>query len=362
VAGWTGYGATTNGFTAFSNALDALNGSSRLTQSLLSRTSAYTLVTSNGIGGPLNGNAVESTTVLSAQGQTGLVHGILQRNLNGLFLPQQTNQETVPTFTLKGGIKSPEFKLTEAAQAPPVDWPSSSATTKLSGADSINGQIAAYRYFSYVLLKNVYLPNITGDHLDDIHYFFPSSLNTSINYHFYDPNQILWPGLQNNFGPYVLPCSSVSADGLTCTVYLFSNNDPVVFTQNDFIAMRAQISTEIHYLTDTLQYLVTGSTNMKDIISGGNSNVGLALTGAAATILGSKLVPVPPTTQVTTSWQSILSMISGVASLASAVPGLGEIAGIAELGTNAAKIFGGGSSAVGGILGIASGAGVSALP
>jgi Bacterial Ig-like domain (group 3) len=357
VAGWTGYGTTTNAFTAFSKALEALNGSSRLTQSLISPTSAYTLITSNGIGGPLNGNAVESTTVLSAQGQTGLVHGILQRNLNGLFLPQQTNQETVPTFTLKGGIDSPEFKLTEAAQAPPVDWPSNSATTKLPGADSISGQISAYRYFSYVLLKNVYLPNITGDHLDDIHYFFPSSLNTSINYHFYDPKQILWPGLPNNFGPYVKPCYSVSGDGLTCTVYLFSNSDPVVFTQNDFVAMRTQISTEIHYLTDTLQYLVTGSTNMKDIISGGNSNVGLALTGAAATILGSKLVPVPPTTQVTTSWQSILSMISGVASLASAVPGLGEIAGIAELGTNAAKIFGGGSSAVGGILGIASGAG-----
>ncbi|WP_074652503.1 Ig-like domain-containing protein [Terriglobus roseus] len=353
VAGWQGYNQAMNGFAKFSAALDALNGTSRLTQSLLSPASAYTFVTSKGAGGPLNGSAIESTTVLSAQGQTGLIHGILQRNLNGLFLPQQTNQETADTFTLKGGINSPEFKLTEVAMAQPVDWPSTNLTTQLPGTDSISGQLGAYKYFSYVLLKNVYLPSLTGSHLDDLHYFFPSSLNTSINYHYYDPNVILWPG-GNPIGPYVLPCSSVN--GNTCTVNLLAN-ETVSFTENDFLAMRQQLSTEIHDLTDTLQYMITGSTNMKDIISGGNSNVGLALTGAASTILGSKLVPVPPTTKVTTSWQSIVSMIGGVASLASAIPGLGEVAGIAQLGTDAAKIFGGSSSAIGGVLGMASGAG-----
>jgi hypothetical protein len=156
-------------------------------------------------------------------------------------------------------------------------------------------------------------------------------------------------------GPYVLPCGSIS--GSTCTSDIFGANDLLVFTENDFLAVRTQLSSEIHYLTDTLQFMVTGSTNMKDVVAGGNANVGLALTGAAATILGSKLVPAPPTTVVTTSWQNIVSMIGGIASLGSAIPGLGEIAGVVELGTTAAKIFGGTASAVGGVAGIAAGAG-----
>lgn len=97
------------------------------------------------MGGPLTGTSVESTTELSAPGQSGFVHGIMERNLNGLFTPQQTNQESQALFVAKGGNKSPEFALTEATQQQPVDWPSSSQTTLLPGASSISGQTAAYR-------------------------------------------------------------------------------------------------------------------------------------------------------------------------------------------------------------------------
>jgi hypothetical protein len=350
--------ASTNGFMEFSQAVQRLNGSPNLTLSLGTQGSAYTLISAPGNGGPLNGQIVESTTVLSAQGQTGLVHGILQRNLNGLFLPAQTSQETKALFAAKGGVSSSDFKLTEIALQQPSDWPSSSQKTLLSGASSLSGQLAAYRYLSWVLLNNIYMKGIQGPHQDDIHYFFTGSSNTFINYHTYDPTVISWPDGTTAFGPYVSPCNSITGPNLDiCTSNIFGTNDPLVFTLIDFLAVRNQLSLEVRYLTDTLQFMVNGSTNLKDVIAAGNSNVGIALTGAAATILSSKLVSVPPTTTVGVSWQNIVSMIGGVSSLLSAVPGLGEIAGVADLATTGAKIFGGTANAVGGAASLAAGAG-----
>ncbi|RSL19040.1 Ig-like domain-containing protein [Edaphobacter aggregans] len=360
VGGFNGtYGGPSNGFTEFANALSAFGAQPNLVQYLFNSGDAYTLITSPGMGGPLNGNSVESTTHLSAQGQSGFVHGIMQRNLNGLFTPQQTNQESQALFVVKGGNKSPEFALTEVAQQQPVDWPSSSQTTLLTAggikASSIPGQVAAYRYLSYVLL-NIYQQGVTGSHLDDIHYFFTGSYNTAINYHTYDPISIQWPNPATVSGPYVYPCATVSNNTCTVTIPQIDSN-PLVFTQNDFLAVQSQLRSEIIYLTNTLQFLVTGSNNMKTVIAGGSTNAGLALTGAASTILGSKLQPPPPQTVVKTSWQNIVSMIGGVSSLLSAVPGLGTVAGVIADGSKAATIFGGVTTAIGGAASIAAGAG-----
>jgi len=360
VGGFNGnYSGPSNGFTEFANALTVFGAQPNLVQYLFNPGDAYTLITSPGMGGPLNGNSVESTTHLSAEGQSGFVHGIMQRNLNGLFTPQQTNQEAESLFVIKGGNKSPEFALTETAQQQPVDWPSSSQTTLLSAggstASSIPGQIAAYRYLSYVLL-NIYQQGATGSHLDDIHYFFTGSYNTAINYHTYDPIAIQFPNPATVSGPYVYPCASVSNNTCTVTIPQIDSN-PLVFTQSDFLAVQSQLRTEIIYLTNTLQFLVTGSNNMKDVIAGGSANAGLALTGAASTILGSKLQPPPPQTVVKASWQNIVSMIGGVASLASAIPGIGNVAGLIADGSKIAAIVGGATTAIGGAASIAAGGG-----
>jgi hypothetical protein len=354
VGGFQSYSSSSNGFMEFSQAVQALNGTPNLTLSTGSTGSAYTLISSPGNGGPLNGAAVESTTALAAQGQSGLVHGILQRNLNGLFLPAQTSQESQALFAVKGGTSSPDFKLTEAALQQPVDWPSSSQTTLLPGADSIAGQIAAYRYMSAVLLEYRYIKGVNGLHNDDIHYFFTGSSNTFINYHTYDPNDMIWPGIPNQIGNYVSPCDSVvpgTGGDDTCVTGYGS------FTLYDFTVVKDQLSKEVIDLTNTLQFLVTGSTSMKATITGGNSSVGIALTGAAATILGSKLVPVPPVTMVKTSWQNIVSMIGGIASVASAIPGIGTVAGVIADGSKIASAVSSGASAIGGIADIAGGAG-----
>lgn len=320
VGGFTVYNQQSagNGWYPFSQALQGLGGTPNLTLSLLSPTSSYTFIGGLGFGGPLGGMDVESSTVLSAQGQTGFVHGTLQRNLNGLYMPSQANQDTPAVYLSKGGARDPEFAFKEIALQQPVDWPSSSQTTLLNAppwtADTIAGQVAAYQYLSYVLLTKIYLPNIpvTDPHLTDIHYFFTGSYATSINYHYYDVAQMQWPGIAT--GPYVVPCMG-GGPATSCTVALTSETT-VTFSENDFSAAQTQLSQEIRYLTDTLQYLVTGTESLKSIVAGGSAGAGAALTGAAATILGSQLVPtVNAQTHVQASWQSIVTMVGGVASV-----------------------------------------------
>jgi hypothetical protein len=40
------------------------------------------------------GHAVVSSSVFAQQGQTGFVHGLLSRNIHGLFWPTETSQES----------------------------------------------------------------------------------------------------------------------------------------------------------------------------------------------------------------------------------------------------------------------------
>jgi hypothetical protein len=370
--GGSNYNIPSNGFLEFYNALSAMGGTPNIAINLLSPSSAYTFIGSNSLGSPLNGNSIESSTVFSAQGQSGFVHGILQRNVNGLYMPQQTNQEPVQLFALKGGFKDPEFRLTEVALQQPVDWPSNSSATLLppscgnciDGANTIAGQIAAYKYISYTMLWNYYMKGIAPNgHLDDIHYFFTGSFNTSINYHTYDPANLVSPSDPSYSGNY--HCDSIANvtdifgnPATQCTINSFSaDGEQLIFTSTDFYAVKNQLSTEVVDLTNTMQFLVTGSTSLKSVVASGTSNMGLALTGAAASVLGSALQPAPPQTIVTTSWQNIVGMIGGVSSLLSAVPGLGELAGVEELATTAAKAFGGFTTVVGGAGSLAAGAG-----
>jgi hypothetical protein len=358
-----------NGFYEFSQALQAFGGTPNLVQSLFQPGSTYTFIGSPGIGGPLAGGAVESSSALAAQGQTGFVHGLMQRNLNGLYQPHQTNQEPVSVYAVKGAFKSPEFRLTETILQQPVDWPSSSTTTAIGAAcapnciyaNSIAGQVAAYKLLSFVLLTDFYMQGIAPNpHSDDLHYFFTGSYNTSISYHTYDPQSLISPTNNQSNTPYA--CSSIQSIvdqyGNTinqCTITSFATDgSTLVFTDNDFYAVATQLHYEIQYLTNTLQFLSTGSNNLKSVIASGSANVGLALTGAAANILGSDLVAPPPQTVVTTSWQSIVQLIAGSSSILSLVPGLDAIAPALNL---VAKLAGGANSLIGGSMTISGDAG-----
>ena len=316
----------------------------------------YSLVTAAGLGDPLTGNSVESSSQFSQQAQTGTIHGTLARNLNGLYTPSQTSQETFDTLIAKGGSETEDFVLQRTANQLPVDWPVMAG--KLAGADSLAGQIDAYRFISTTLVRGKYLKEVRGNYQDDLHYFFNGSSNTFIDYHTFDPIDLPLPTLAPATPvPGMLYCTSIEPgtnDNSTCSANLGTGYGSVSFTMNDFIAARKQTSIEVIYLTNALQFLVTGSTNMKSVIAGGSASAGLALTGAAATILGSKLVPVAPERTVNVSWQNIMGMVGGVASLSALIPGIGEIVGGISTG---AKIFGVTANAVSGIASTVSAAG-----
>jgi hypothetical protein len=361
--------AADNGYAQLQPALWALGGTPAYTtyygtqNNTNTPTPAYTLVTAGGLGNPLYGPTVESSTaLLPTHGQTGTVTGTLERNnYAGLFTPGQINQEFTSVLISKGGLNN-QFILNTVALQAPVEWPAESQTVKLSGADSIQGQNDAYRFISHSLLLDKYAMGITGSHQDDLHYFFTSSLNTSINYHYFDPKDLPWPGT-NTAG--FTQCTSVTpgtGGNDTCN-YNWATNDTLHFTVNDFNAVRAQTALEVQYLTNVLQYFVTGSTNMRDAIIGGNANVGLALTGAAATVLGNQLMPVAPTQTTSVSWQSILGMMNGLLTITAGIPGVGELYMAEETIQKSAQLLktvkqaGAWSNEIAGAAGLASGAG-----
>jgi hypothetical protein len=78
------------------------------------------------------------------------------------------------------------------------------------------------------------------------------------------------------------------------------------------------VSTEIVDLDNILQYMVNGSTNMKDVVASGNGSAALALIGAAAAVQGSSLQP-PPTTSVSVNVSNMLNLIGSVVNVGAAI-------------------------------------------
>jgi hypothetical protein len=287
-----------------------------------------------GAGNALAGGAAELSTAFP--GQLGVLHGTLQRDANGLYRPAQISPEQQAMFNEKGGLTSSDFTLSETSYQQPGAWPSNSATALLPGASSIAGQQAAFRFVSHWLLAGYYVKTIQGPHQDDIHFFFSGSTNTSINYQAMDPINLpaLTVGTWNTFG-----CTSF--DGTSCTFQATGDSGPSTFTVGDFNAVKAQLSLEVIYLTNTLQYLVSGSTNLKDIVASGNANVGLALSAAANTIEGSGMANLNAQAiankQVSFSWQSLVSTIAGIAEVAANLEAGGELTPAFDLLDQASK-------------------------
>jgi len=318
-------GQNFTGFANFASALTNLGGNPALVAGPTFGTKdSYSLIGFPGAKNPLAGGASEASTALLAQGQYGVLHGTLQRNLNGLFQPGQVSQEPQPVFQAKGGLDGGDFLVLTAAFQQPVDWPSSSASTLLPGASTIDGQLAAYRFISHWLLAGYYVKGISGPHQDDLHYFFSGSSNTWIDYHTADAANLSFPSGTSGWSNF--DCDTGGAS--TCTFTAPGDSASSTFTAADFSAVQKQMSLEVLYLTNTLQFLVTGSTNMKDVIAAGNANVGLALTSAASNILGSDFVnknQVLAGSKVNFSWQSLLGLIGGIASTVANSEGLFEV-------------------------------------
>lgn len=327
-----------NGYDRFRGIIESLGGSPRATlfwdfgTQAFHTKPAYTFIMGGGMGDPLSGNAVVSASAYAGQGQIGFVHGTMARNINGLYQPYQTAQQKDDADDQAAG---PDFTLTKLGAYPPVAWPELSGTL-MSGADSVAGQEAAYHHISYTLLTNYYIDGVSGDFLDDIHYFFTGSNSNYINYHYFNPInlQLPAPTAPNSYcfaGPPDAPYSA-----------------PACFTENDFNTVRQQVRLEVVYLTNVLNFMVNGPVNMKDIVATGNSNAGLALTNAAANILSSSLTATTAPVKVNTG--NVLSMLAGLVSVGAAVASGGDSAVDKDVNF-ALSSLGGLLGASGGVLG-----------
>jgi Bacterial Ig-like domain (group 3) len=317
----------------FADALENVGGVPMSTLSLYTPGSAYALVTCAGCGGPLTGNVALSSTTYAQQGQTGTLHGILQRNLNGLYWSGRSSQETA------GSTAGADYTLDLLNSQDPVEWPELSGTL-LNGASSITGQVAAYHFASYQLITQYYIKGAQGDYLDDIHYYFAGSLNALLDYHTFDPVHLTFPGQGNICYVWTDP---VTNQPLDC------------FTPQDLQAVAQQLSTEIVDLDNVLQFMVTGSTNMKDVVTTGNGSAALALIGAAASIEGSNLQPTP-STKVGANVSNILNLVSSLVNIAVTVGTDGVVPpdlvnDVTKGGSVISSLFGAAGSVAGGLNG-----------
>ena len=327
----------------FGQKLETYGGTPGQILSLYQPGSAYTLLTCFGCGNSLTGHTILSTTISSQQGQTGVVHGLLLRNINGLYWSGQASQESQQQLANSEGA---DFTLSKIGSQQMVEWPELGATL-LPNATSVAGQVAAYHYLSYQLVTQYYILGAQGNYLDDIHFYFTGSNNTYLDYHTFNPVNLPFPDPSSSCFAWPDPVTNTT---LPC------------FTPNDFAAVASQVSTEIVDLDNILQFMVTGSTNMKDIVADGNGSAALALIGAGSAVQGSNLQP-PPATPVQVSSSGILSLFSSVVNLGlqAATDGLvseGDLAGISEIGSTIADMFDLSSSVAGGY----TSGGTTALP
>ncbi len=300
-------------------------------------TQVYTLVASLDTGSPLTGSTVVSTNAYAASDQHGYIQGLLTLNQKGLFEATQSAQQQNAADDAASG---PDYTLSKIVAQQPVQWPELDGTL-IDGASSIAGQAAAYRWISYELITQHYIEGASGPHLDDLHYYFTGSSVNYINYHYYDPRTLAYPGQGGSDFQWTDPVTGVSMQ----------------FTQADFNAVLQQVNTEIVYLVNSLNFLVTGPVNLKDTVASGNASASAALTTAAANILSSGLAPnLSRNTQVKSNVSNILSMISGVVSIAGGLATDGSFntrvpVEIANRISKAASIIGGGLSTAAAISG-----------
>ena len=275
--------------------------------------STWTMVGTPGLGGPLNGHNLLSASYFAQQGHSGYLHGTFARDIHGLYEPSHSEQQTA-------GSDTANLQLGLITSQAPQEWPEYST---LSGATSVAGQVAAYQYLSWYLLNGWYLQgqatstaannsSVVGTQQYDIHYFFTGSLNTLLDYHTFDSLDAVFPG-NLQAGHRNVPCASTSGTSpVTCTWTSPDTNNPltVTFTSADFAAVQVQLHNELVALNNVLTYMVTGSTNMKDVVAAGNSNAALTLLQALADVQANINQPPAPNAPVAVSPWHIMHMVA----------------------------------------------------
>lgn len=227
------------------NAITKLGGSEYALQQVYQGSQSYTLISSTdpAYAQALTGQAIESTSVHSQQKQTGYVRGLFKRGQNSLFGPVTFAHESAQQVASgKGRV----FELEPLLWQQPVAWPLTDTP----------GHIAAYQALSNMVINRV-LTNPSGDHLNDIRYYYYGSQGAKFGQY------------QLNPGDYPYPSN---AQG---------------FTTSDWNDAVQQIRTELGYLGQVQTFL--GPEWVGGIMTGSGTPMVLGMFQAAANLSETEL-------------------------------------------------------------------------
>jgi hypothetical protein len=252
----------------FATALENL-GAPAMSTTWNSPDGASTLVSCIGCGNSLTGNVAWSATRNAQQGQTGAIHGLLEPDRHGLYWPVRTDQVT------PGGPDTTDYSVDILNNSLPSEWPEL-RSTPMPGASSAAGQVAAYHYASFELITEHYIRGGSGSHRDDIHYYFTGSNGDFINYHYFYPGDLSFPGAPGSCYTWNDPVTNTT---LQC------------FTQQDFQAVTQQLGVEVTDFTGVMNAMVSGSSNLRSIVASGTGSAAVALINAASNVMQSTLAP-----------------------------------------------------------------------
>lgn len=219
-----------------------------------------------------------SSSVFSDQKQTGYLRGLLGKGLTSLFEPVAYAQETADNVA-EG--KSVNYEFQQIAWALGGDWPMMDTS----------GRVNAYKALSTVLIQT-YLENPSGDHLDDIRYFYTGSQNQTIANGHPDPTGLPYPGDGNGY------------------------------TAQDWADAAGQVTAELRYLRQTLAFF--GKDQMGKVVASSESSVASSIIGAAADVQKAPY-SLSLNNKVGMNMTSVMNLSASVISF---VPDAGLVAGI----------------------------------
>ncbi len=292
--------------------INHLGGSRYTLPKLTTASSTYTLVAP---GIPLGGNnpavlfpfdhrVVTSSTAYSAQGQTGIVGGVLARGLNGMFVPLTASQLDGQQNGTNASAVTPDFSYYQIQGQASTNWPLSDTP----------GHLAAYHYVSWWYLTKKY-QETGGSFLLDVRSFYTQ----------------------------LSPDVSTSSKSLDCTqdpdcpTYPAGTNPQ--FTQQDFDDAMAALYKELGYYGHARGYL--GGGGLRDLLTQADSNILIDMIAATYKVQSGQFGSSSDThvSMKTTDWMSLASSVASIGSSVFGVPlprvgaAIGVISGALGIGS-----------------------------
>jgi hypothetical protein len=280
--------------TELTAAVSRLGGARYTLTALYSPTATFTLVAPGATvdRSPFSRQVVNSTNAYHAQGQTGIVSGVLARDRSSLFAPIVSAQIDGTQNGQNGPASSitPDYSFYEIASQGSVDWP----------LTDTSGHIAAYHYASWYFINNNFQEG--GPHVLDLRYFYASDQNG------WDTNTQFDCSLVNNQCPPYPAVTGYPGDG-------------TAFNQQELTEATAQLYKELTALRDNNNYLVgDGAPGLRTVVSGPNG-IATQIISATYNVLAGQFGPDPNSLPVSMSTSDWMSLAAGVLAIPAAALG-----------------------------------------